>query len=147
MPDFPDAERPSNALAVIVHHNNEVTIHDERGYPAVCRDCRFAGWRSAASYQRDSEPPRCLYHSGGADPVDGDRVMERLCYSYDSDDNKAWSPNGRFGKLYPLCKDKNPDGKCKDFVRAKPLTWTPPWRLDFWRKLLGRDWRTRRMRL
>lgn len=127
----------SNKLAIILHHNNEITVRDERGYPAVCRDCRFSGWRSKSSYRKYSEPSRCLHHSGGADPVDGDRIMNRFDGYYD------WDTGGQGDKLYPLCKNKNPAGKCDDFVRAKPL----PWRGNFWRKLLGREWRSRRMRL
>lgn len=127
-------DRESNKLAVIVHHNNEITVRDERGYPTVCRDCRFSGWRDQESYRNHPEPPRCLHHSGGADPVDGDRMMERLA-------NWGWQDGP--DKLYPHCKDKNPDGKCKDFVRAKPL----PWNLrTVWYKLTGREWRYPKMR-
>jgi len=128
----------SNKLSVIVHHNDEVTVRDERGYPAVCRDCRFSGWKDAGSYRSHSEPPRCLHHSGGADPVDGDRIMERLDGYYEWDEGR-----GSSDRLYPRCKNKNPAGKCKDFVRAKPLRW----RGNFWLKLFRREWRTRRMRL
>ncbi len=128
----------SNNLAIIVHHNNEVTVRDERGYPAVCRDCRFSGWKDKDSYSNHAEPPRCLHHSGGADPVDGDRMMERFKGSWD------WDPDGAGDKLYPRCKNKNPDGKCEDFVRAKPL----PWSLrTLWYKVTGREWRWPRMRL
>lgn len=131
----------SSKLAVLVHHNNEVTILDERGHPNVCRDCRFSGWRRPSSYRHHSEPPRCLHYSGGADPVDGDRILNRLKSSFYDDEN--WEPNGKHGRLYPHCKDKNPDGKCSDFVRAKPL----PWWGNFWRKILGREWRSKKMRL
>ena len=136
----------SNKLSIILHHNNEITVRDERGYPAVCLDCRFSGWRNAGSYRSDSEPRRCLHHSGGADPVDGDRILNRLKDggSYVGNNwTDHWDPRGEYGRAYPLCKNKNPAGKCDDFVRAKTL----PWRGNFWRKLLGREWRSKKMRL
>lgn len=130
----------SNKLAILLHHNGEVTVRDERGYPAVCRDCRFSGWRNHGGYRSHREPTRCLHYSGGADPVDGDRMMERLQAGYyDSE----WKADGEHGKLYPRCKDKNPDGKCEDFVKAKPLPWTAR---TLWYKVTGREWRWPRMR-
>jgi len=129
----------NNKIAVTVHHNNEVTVRDERGYPAVCRECRFSGWRNNYNYRNRPEPNRCLHHSGGADPVDGDRILERFDEGTSDSD---WYPNGKYGKLYPLCQDKNPDGKCENFVKAKPLSLIG----NFWRKLFGREWRTKKMR-
>lgn len=130
----------SNKIAIIVHHNDEITVRDERGYPAVCRDCRFAGWRNQAGYDHYSAPTRCLHHSGGADPIDGDRILGSLDTGYPSD----WRPEGKLGKKFPTCVDKNPDGKCEDFVPAKPL----PWNLrTFWYKIRGQEWRWPQMRL
>ena len=136
-------ESENNALAVTVHHNNEVTVKDERGYPNVCRECRFSGWRDNDNYKSSSEPNRCLLYSGGADPVDGDRIMHGLKVRGVQRDNRNWEPGGEYGDLYPRCTAKNPDGKCTDFVRAKPI----PWLGNFWLKLFSRDWRTRKMRL
>lgn len=134
----------SHKLAVIVHHNDEVTVLDERGYPAVCCDCRFSGWRNEESYCNHKYPPRCLFYSGGADSVDGDRIMEGLRNKSSSYyDSRNWN-GGEHDAKYPLCANKNPEGNCPDYVKAKPL----PWSLStFMLKLLHREWRTRQMRL
>lgn len=107
----------SNKLAVTVHHNNEVTIKDERGYPAVCRDCRFSGWRNDGSYRSHFYPQRCLHYSGGGDPVDGDRIMEGLRVEWNAD-QKNWD-GGCYDKLYPRCARKNKDGDCQAFALAR----------------------------
>jgi hypothetical protein len=70
--------------------------------------------------------------------VDGDRILDSLDTS-----QYGWEPHGEFGKRYPFCKTKNPEGKCPDYVKAKPL----PWWGNFWRKLFGREWRSKKMRL
>ena len=137
----------SNKLAIILHHNDEVTVRDERGYPLLCRDCRYSGWLTQYERQQNKTPHTCLLYSGGADIADGDRVV------FD-DIRKGWDDYG-LGKRkhddqarqsrnrYPKCLSKNPDGNCKDFVKAKPL----PWLGNFWRKLFKREWRSRKMRL
>ncbi len=140
----------SHKLAVLVHHNNEVTVFDERGLPRVCRDCRFSGWLTAYERDKNPYPQTCLLYSGGADTNDGDRVI----YDNVTGWYEAWGETRRSSdahnecakqtrERYPRCTDKNPDGKCSDYVKAKPL----PWMGNFWRKLFGREWRTRSMRL
>ena len=133
-----DVVADANKLAVLVHHNNEVTILDERGHPRVCAECRFSGWRNNYSRREGPDSMRCLHYSGGADPVDGDRILDSLDSS-----QYRWEPHGEFGKRYPYCKTKNLEGKCPDYVKAKPL----PWWGNFLRKLFGREWKTRKMRL
>lgn len=137
----------SHKLAVIVHHNNEVTVKDERGYPNLCRDCRYSGWLTGYERARWKDPPTCLLYSGGADTIDGDRVIfdtVGVNGHFASDDRRQherWEREWR--KHYPVCWHKNSHGECEDFVKAKAL----PWFGNFWRKLFGREWRTRRMRL
>jgi len=135
----------SNELAVTVHHNNEVTVKDERGYPNVCRDCRHSGWLTEYERQHSGEPITCLLYSGGADPMEGDRVIfdHIRKTGYASGRSRHNEAVKHWRGSFPACWSKNQDGKCADFVRAKPL----PWIGNFWRKLFGREWRTRRMRL
>jgi hypothetical protein len=64
----------SNKLAITAHHNNEITVRDERGYPSLCRDCRYSGWLTAYERHESTGPATCLLYSGGADVTDGDRV-------------------------------------------------------------------------
>lgn len=137
----------SNKLAVIVHHNGEVTVRDERGYPLLCQDCRYSGWLTEYERHIRTTPATCLRYSGGADVSDGDRVLfDEVKY----DDQQSWKSEQRHNAKadywrarFPRCIDKNPTGNCEDFVRAKPL----PWWGNFWKKLFRREWRTRKMRL
>lgn len=136
----------SNKLAVTVHGNNEITIRDERGEPHLCRDCRFSGWLTGYEWKEYSFPVSCLHHSGGADAVEGDRVIfddvkRRGGWDFDyiAAHNRVC---GKWRATYPRCDDKNGDGKCADYVKAKPL----PWFGNFWKKILGREWRTKGMR-
>lgn len=106
-------------LQVIVHGNHEITIKDERGLPRTCVDCRFSGWLTQHEFDEHESPWTCLLHSGGADPQDGDRILN------DHIDNE-WNHNDaakKCRKRYPLCFKKNHDGKCEDFVRARPMPW------------------------
>lgn len=139
-------------LAIIVHQNDEVTLRDERGVPVLCRDCRFAGWLSEWEFQTEKDPATCLLYSGGADVLDGDRVIFDKVKKYNVGEIYDHSAKGyipRDGghdyllhrgwrKKYPLCFEKNQDGQCKDFVRAVPLAtvWWKPWT---W----GSQWRDR----
>lgn len=116
-------------LAVIVHENNEVTVRDARGLPHVCADCRYSGWLSKYEYDSWDDPQTCLLHSGGADPVDGDRIIKDwMTYDWQHQDlvKNDWR------KLYPLCRKKNQDGSCEDFCPVKPLPWYRRW-LPFFR--------------
>jgi hypothetical protein len=128
-----------NKLAVIVHENDEVTIKDGRGRTLSCKDCRFSGWLTKTEYRQNKFPTHCLYFSGGANPIDKDRVIR--------DDINYWSHKSlfkddrlRLEKKYPKCHKKNADGKCEDYVKAKPLSMLNPLR---W---LGRSFRTLKMR-
>lgn len=139
----------SHKLAVVVHHNNEVTVKDERGYPHVCRDCRYSGWLTGYEDRHWPEPPTCLHASGGADPIDGDRVIfggvgvRPGLYQQPRNRRDHQDCEKDWRERYPSCWKKNQHGDCEDYVKAKPL----PWWGNLWRKLLGREWRTRRMRL
>lgn len=62
-------------LSVIVHENNEITVKEGRGYPHLCRDCRFSGWLTAQERKESRYPVTCLFTSGGADTEDGDRII------------------------------------------------------------------------
>lgn len=132
----------SHKLSVIVHENDEVTVRDERGVPVVCRDCRHSGWLTEHEFRENEQPTTCLHHSGGADPLDGDRVIFDDAISHWQ--HRQMSDDWR--KRYPLCFRKNHDGQCGDFVRAKPAL-----KVSWWRRLLGgkrlRDAIRRRMRL
>ena len=143
------SDEPSNKLAVLVHHNNEVTILDERGLPRLCRDCRFSGWLTVWERDKNTFPRTCLLFSGGADTQDGDRVIYDNVtgwYDYYGDKRRKIDAHNECARQtrgrYPLCDKKNPDGKCSDYVKAKPL----PWWGNIWKKLRGREWRTRKMR-
>lgn len=143
------SDASSNKIAVLVHHNNEVTVLDERGLPRLCRDCRHSGWLTEWERHTYTHPKTCLLYSGGADTLDGDRVIfdnVTGLYRYRGETSRRSADHDRCAqanrKNYPLCGEKNPDGKCEDYIRAKSLAW---WG-NFWRKLFGREWRTRRMR-
>lgn len=147
-------------LAIIVHQNDEVTIRDERGVPCLCRDCRFSGWLTEWEFQNNQVPPTCLLHSGGADVLDGDRVIFDDVTEYEGPTlwNRKTGNDEHFTrchlfiiekgwqKKFPSCFLKNHDGRCKDFVRAQP-----PEPVSFWRRWLGgaklRDILRRKMRL
>lgn len=141
------AENDSHQLAVTVHHNNEITVRDERGYPNLCRDCRYSGWLTQYERQNSPEPLTCLLRSGGADTLDGDRVIHDAVRQKFEDYGRGKTDHAnterRWRKHYPTCWSKNSDGNCEDYVKAKPL----PWLGNFWRKLFSREWRTRKMRL
>lgn len=142
----------SNKLAVTVHHNNEVTVRDERGYPNLCRDCRYSGWLTEWEWVKFPHPQTCLRYSGGADTIDGDRVIFDNVTGlhtnpYSNTTSRRQKEHNDCARqqrnTYPRCAKKNPDGNCEDFVQAKTL----PWWGNLWRKLLRREWRARRMRL
>lgn len=105
-------------LAVIVHENDEVTLKDERGLPFVCKDCRFAGWLTEHEFKEHPAPCTCLHFSGGANPREGVRVILLDVTS----DYGHYRVLPLWRARYPLCSDKNADGNCSDFVRARPLT-------------------------
>lgn len=135
----------SHKLAVIVHENDEVTVRDARGLPHLCRDCRFSGWLTQAEREDSKFPTTCLFSSGGADTSDGDRVVfdDIVKPEYGS---TAWKRkiqylNTKWRKTYPWVHEKNRDGLCSDYTKAKPLPWWHPFR---W---IGRSYRTRWMRL
>jgi len=133
----------SDKLAIIVHGNDEVTVRDERKHPVVCVDCRFAGWLTEYEFRRNDLPFTCLLYSGGADPLDGDRVV------FDHVEDRGWRPGDPYKRdgytykrktwygheltardhrtNYPRCFDKNPKGECPDFVRAQQPTEEPRW--------------------
>ena len=134
----------SNKLAIILHHNDEVTVRDERGYPLLCKDCRYSGWLTQHERQISNTPFTCLLYSGGADVSDGDRVIfDNAKGDYGRGEREHREKAYQWREKYPKCLDKNPTGNCKDFVKAKPL----PWLGNFWRKLFKREWRSRKMRL
>jgi len=135
----------SDQLAVIVHRNGEVTEIDERGTPVLCKDCRFAGWLTEWSFQNEDPPPHCLHFSGGADTLEGDRVIldnvkkhhGKWEYVHKLRDH-AWvgghmEAMKNWEKRYPLCRNKNRDGNCPDFVRAKPGP-----KLSWWKRMSKR---------
>jgi hypothetical protein len=143
-------------LAVIVHGNDEVSVLDERRTPFVCAECRFAGWLTEYEFRTQLVPPTCLHYCGGADPQDGDRVLydEVLEARYGREYRPVGHPDLHWrrvlkgGHLYlaarhrgrfPLCRDKNPDGRCEDFVRARPL---PP--VPWWLRIIPFAYRRRR---
>lgn len=124
-------------LSVTVHENDEVTVRDGRSVTLLCRDCRFSGWLTEYERERHKHPWTCLRHSGGGDPIDGDRIWSNVEHYWDQDkEERKWRSR------YPFCSVKNHDGACEDYVKAKPLRW---WG-NFWLKLFRREWRTRRIR-
>ena len=159
----------SNKLAVTVHGNDEVTVRDERGVPDVCKNCRFAGWLTEYEFRMskstDYLPVTCLHYSGGADPHDGDRVIfddvtrwgntdRQYVFVGPSHWDKEWKNIPISGHLlkvsenrerYPECSEKNHDGKCGDFVPAKPEPERGGWQ-KFWESKGERLVRIRKMR-
>lgn len=159
----------SDKVAVTVHGNDEVTVKDERGVPDVCKNCRFAGWLTEYEFKKAMRshqlPVSCLHYSGGADPHDGDRVVfdtvkqrgqTRSRQVRDPKDpyNLVWAEVGISEHLkkewdyrdrYPKCSEKNHDGKCGDFVPAKPEPEMSRWQ-KFWESKGERLVRIRKMR-
>jgi len=129
---MPDSSHTS--LQVVVHGNNEITVKDERGLPNTCIDCRFSGWLTQYEFNGYKRPRTCLFYSGGADPEDGDRVWDDSVYSEWGHRDSA----NKWRKRYPLCHFKNADGKCSDFVRAKPTPW---YKRIFFRRFFRRQMR------
>lgn len=111
-----------NKLKVVYHEDHQVDVQHVRGEPVVCTDCRYAGWIAQYEFTANRLPVSCLYYSGGADPHDGDRVV------FDKTTEKPWrdgekARQRKWRKLYPFCADKNQDGQCTDFLRAKKPSW------------------------
>lgn len=122
-------ERPR--LRVVVHDDGEAVVSDERGAPVLCKDCRFSGWFRMIDFTSSQKliakqeilPTHCLYHSGGANPVDGRRVIfPEITTNWEVQPHPSWT------KVYPACTRANETGLCTKFVQAtKPRWWQ--WRL------------------
>lgn len=126
-------------LPVIVHENNEVTVRDGRNLTVSCKDCRFSGWLTKYDYEKHRCPTHCLYYSGGADPVDKDRIMLDKIESYFPNRSERESIFEK-EKVYPKCDEKNENGNCELYVKAKPISiWNPL-------RWIGRSYRTLKMR-
>ncbi len=141
-------DEANTAIKVILHENNEITVDEGRGYPVMCKDCRFSGWLYEQEYKNGGVPTTCLLYSGGADAMDGDRVIHSLdrgqyrnTYSGGQDyKREKESIESKWREKFPLCWHKNQHGKCTDYAKAKPISkWNPL-------RWFGISYRTRKMR-
>lgn len=138
------SDDPNTAIKVIAHENGEITVQDGRGYPSICKDCRFSGWLYEGQYEGGGVPTNCLFHSGGADTEDGDRIIFSLrqgdYYSKLAYKDARLELEEKWESKFPFCRHKNQNGRCPDFVPAKRLSIFNPLR---W---FGLEYRTRKMR-
>ena len=111
-------------LKVVYHEDHSTDVLHTRGEPVVCKDCRFAGWLTEYEYEHNKLPVTCLLYSGGADPQDGDRVkLDSFKKHHDYVYNAKLKELRGWRELYPFCSERNQDGQCSDYMRAKKLSW------------------------
>ena len=114
----------SKKLKVVYNEDHSTDVLHTRGEPVICRDCRYVGWLTEYDFKTYKTPGSCLFHSGGANPQSGERVLfDRSKVHHEQLSHQDRVNYTSWRKACPLCQVKNHDGQCEDFLRAKKQGW------------------------